>query len=424
VTAPSKVAIVPEDHGPEQSRAPVREHEHPRLGWIRAPRIRIGSSHVPVWIVLVAAFAVSRLVSTGILALLWATTQGQWFAHYDGGTDFWGYLQSWDVQWYHRVAFEWYPLELPIDANGDVKQNTWAFFPVFPAIVRGVMFLSGGDYFVVATVVATVFGLLATLALHRLLVQHFAPAQALWGALFFAFGPMSWMLQLAYAESAFLFFLFCAMAAMVSRRYLIMIPFALVASFTHPGALALAAALGLQGIFRLVRRQPIRWHEWLTAGLAILVITAAALFWPVLIAQLTGDPSGYFDTELGWWRQYLGRVIFVPWTPFFLLYGSLWGVSGMALVVCVLGLVIFWLTRPSTRAIGVDLWTFTVMYIAYVTAVFLPTQSLIRMLLPLSPLLGHPALSRTPRRRWTVLLVGALPVQAFAIFWLWVVYPP
>ena len=86
-----------------------------------------------------AAFAVSRLVSTGILALLWATTQGQWFAHYDGGTDFWGYLQSWDVQWYHRVAFEWYPLELPIDANGDVKQNTWAFFPVFPAIVRGVM---------------------------------------------------------------------------------------------------------------------------------------------------------------------------------------------------------------------------------------------------------------------------------------------
>jgi hypothetical protein len=273
-------------------------------------------------------------------------------------------------------------------------------------------------------IVATVSGLLATLALHRLLVQHFAPSQALWGALFFAFGPMSWMLQLAYAESTFLFFLFCAIAAMVSRRYLIMIPFALVASFTHPGALALAAALGLQGIFRLVRRQPIRWHEWLTAGLAIVAITAAALFWPVLIAQLTGDPSGYFDTELGWWRQYLGRVIFVPWTPFFLLYGSLWGVWGLLLVAFVLAAVAFWLTRRSTRAIGVDLWTYTVMYIAYLTAVFLPTQSLIRMLLPLSPLLGHPALSRTRRRAWTVLLVGALPLQAFSVFWLWVVYPP
>lgn len=407
-----------------QTVAPVREHEHPRLGWIRAPRVRIGSLHLPVWVLLLAAFAASRIVSTGLLALLWAITQGQWFAHYDGGDDFWGYLQSWDVQWYQRVAFEWYPLELPIDANGDVKQNTWAFFPVFPAIVRAFVALTGGDYYVVATVVATGFGLLATLALHRLLVQHFSPRQALWGALFFAFGPMSWMLQLGYAESTYLFFLFCAMAAMVSRRYLIMIPFALVASFTHPGALALAAALGLQGIFRLVRRQPIRWNEWLTAGLAILVVTAAALSWPVLIAQLTGDPSGYFDTELGWWRQYLGRVIFVPWTPFFLLYGSLWGVWGWLLVAVVLAAVVFWLTRRSTRAIGVDLWTYTVMYIAYLTAVFLPTQSLIRMLLPLSPLLGHPGLTRTPRRAWTVLLVGALPVQAFAIFWLWVVYPP
>ncbi|MGE3446899.1 MAG: hypothetical protein AB7H92_04875 [Microbacteriaceae bacterium] len=404
-------------------RAPVRGHEHPRLGWVAVPRVRVGGRHLPVWAVLIGVFAASRIVSTGVLWVLWATTQGQWFSHYDGGPTFWEYLQSWDVQWYRRVAYEGYPLELPIDENGDVKQNTWAFFPVFPMLVRLVT-LTGVDYFVAATVVATVFGLLATLALHRMLAQHFAPTQALWGAIFFASGPLSWLLQVGYAESTYLFFLFCALAAMVSRHYLLMIPFALVASFTHPGTLALAAALGLQGIFRLVRRQRILWHEWLTAGLAIVLITAAALFWPVLIAQLTGDPSGYFDTELGWWRQYLGRVIFVPFTPFYLLYGMLWGWFGYALVTVVLAAVVFWLTRPSTRALGVDVWTFTVMYIAYLVAVFLPTQSLIRMLLPLSPLLGHPGLSATPRRRWTVLILGALPIQAFAIFWLWVVSPP
>ena len=423
MTAEKQVADVPGARVPEAQRAPVREHEHPRLGWIPAPRIRIGGRYLPVWVVLMAAFAASRLVSTGVLALLWATTQGQWFAHYDGGSDFWGYLQSWDVQWYHRVAFEWYPLELPIDVNGDVKQNTWAFFPVFPAIVRGLMAVTGGDYFVVATIVATVFGLLATLALHRLLVQHFAPTQALWGALFFAFGPMSWILQLAYAESAFLFFLFCAMAAMVSRRYLIMIPFALVASFTHPGTLALAAALGLQGIFRLVRRQPIRWHEWLTVGLAIFAITAAALFWPVLIAQLTGDPSGYFDTELGWWRQYLGRVIFVPWTPFFLLYGSLWGMSGMLLVACVLGrgdLLADPPLDPRDRRRPLDLHR----HVHRVRDRGLPADAEPD---PDAAAAVAPARSPWPvanaATRWTVLLVG-IPLQAFAVFWLWVVYPP
>ncbi|MGN6502707.1 MAG: hypothetical protein ACTHKX_07360 [Pseudolysinimonas sp.] len=401
----------------------LKVHEHPRLGWVPSPPVRSGRHHLPVWVVLTGVFAASRLVSTAVLFLLWAATQGQWFAHYDGGVGFWHYLQSWDVQWYRRVAFEGYPTELPIDDVGDVKQNTWAFFPVFPAIVRVVM-LAGVDYYVGATIVATAFGLLATLALHRMLVQHFAPTQALWGAIFFASGPMSWLLQLGYAESAYLFFLFCALAAMVSRRYLIMIPFALVASFTHPGALALAAALGLQGIFRLARRQRILWHEWVTVGAAILLITAAALFWPVLIAQVTGDPSGYFDTELGWWRQYLGRVIFVPFTPFFLLYGMLWGWFGYALVAVVLALVVVWLSRPSTRALGVDVWTYSVMYIAYLVAVFLPTQSLIRMLLPLSPLLAHPGLSATPRRRWTVLVVGAVPLQIWCVFWLWVVYPP
>lgn len=401
----------------------MRPHEHPRLGWVRSRPVRIAGRNVPVWIVLVGFFAASRLVSTGVLWVLWATTRGAWFAHYDGGDSFWQYLQSWDVQWYRRVAFDGYPAELPIDANGDVKQNTWAFFPVFPALVRLVM-VTGLGYEVAAMAVAIAFGLLATLALHRMLVQHFTPRQALWGAIFFTSGPLSWLLQLGYAESTYLFFLFCALAAMVSRRYLIMIPFALVASFTHPGALALAAALGLQGIFRLVRRQRILWHEWVTAGSAIVLITAAALFWPVLIAQITGDPSGYFDTELGWWRQYLGRVIFVPFTPFYLLYGMLWGWFGYALVTVVLAAVVFWLTRPSTRALGVDIWTYTVMYIAYLVAVFLPTQSLIRMLLPLSPLLAHPGLSATRRRRWTVLLVGALPLQAVAIFWLWVVYPP
>jgi hypothetical protein len=403
--------------------APVRPHEHPRLGWVQARPVRFAGRTWPVWLFLTGVYVVSRLVSTGVLAMLWATTRGAWFAHYDGGDDFWGYLQSWDVQWYRRVAFEGYPTDLPIDANGDVKQNTWAFFPVFPVLARAVMLL-GLPYDVAAMAVAVVFGLLATLALHRMLMQHFSPRQALWGAIFFASGPMSWLLQLGYAESTYLFFLFCALAAMVSRRYLIMIPFALVATFTHPGALALAAALGLQGIFRLVRRQRILWHEWITAGSAILLITAATLAWPVLIAQLTGDPSGYFDTELGWWRQYLGRVIFVPFTPFFLLYGMLWSWFGYALVAVVLALVVVWLSRPSTRALGVDIWTYTVMYIAYLVAVFLPTQSLIRMLLPLSPLLGHPGLSATPRRAWAVLIVGALPLQVWCVFWLWVVYPP
>lgn len=405
----------------------ARVHEHPKIGWVAAPRVALGRSPgartLPTWAFLLLAYAAARILSTGVLFVMWAVSR-DWPANAtDGGPTFLGFLSSWDVQWYERVAMQGYPSELPIDENGDVTQNTWAFFPVFPTIVRGVMLVTGLEFPVAGMIVAIVFGALATLALHRMLLQHFPQQQAVWGAVFFAFGPLAFLFQVAYAESMFLFFMFCALAALVSRHYLVMIPFALAASFTRPGALALAAALGLQGIVRLARRQPILKSEWLTVGTAIVLITAAALFWPVLAAQVTGDPSAYFDTELGWWRDYIGRVVFIPFTPSFLFYGLIFGWLGVVCVVVVLAAVTFWLTRPSTRRLGVDIWTYSVMYMAYLLAVFLPTQSLIRMLLPLSPLLGHPGLSATRRRRgWTMAVSIAL--QPVVIVLLWIVYPP
>lgn len=395
-------------------------------GGSRLLTLRIRGRAVPVTVVLLAGYLAARLLTTGLLVLAWVLfPDGPWaHAYFATEPGFLGFLNSWDTRWYQQIVLHGYPSRLPIDAVGDVKYNTWAFFPVFPGLVAGVTAVTGLAYNIASILVATVFGGAATLALHRVLLGRFRRTQALWGALLFAFGPMSFLLQLGYAESTFLFFLFVALVFMQRRRYLAMIPFALVASFAHPGALALAAAIGFQGVHRLWRRNPIPHREWITGIAAIAAIVAAALFWPILVTAITGDPSGYFDTELAWWRAYLGRVIFVPFTPFFLFYGDLWGVWGVLLVVLVLAAVAFWLTRRATmRVYGADLWTFSASYIAYLLAVFLPTQSLFRQLLPLSPLLGHPGLSRTRRRRM-ITLVAAVALQAVAIFALWVVFPP
>ena len=394
-------------------------------GGSRLLNLRVRGRPVPLSVVLIAAYLVSRLLSTGLLALAWwLFPDGAWaHAYFATEPGFLGFLSTWDTRWYEQIELHGYPSHLPIDAVGDVKYNTWAFFPVFPGIVKAVMTVTGLGFSMASISVATVFGAGATLALHRVLLGQFKRTQALWGALLFAFGPMSFLLQLGYAESAFLFFLFVALRFMQRKRYLTMIPFALVASFVHPGALALAAAIGIQGLHRLWRRNPIPHREWITGIVAITAIVVAALLWPVLVSATTGDPSGYFDTELAWWRAYLGRVIFIPFSPFFLFYGKLWGVWGVLLVVIVLGAVVFWLTRRSTRRYGADLWTFSAAYIAYLVAVFLPTQSLIRQLLPLSPLLGHPGLSGSRRRR-IISLTVAIALQPVAIFLLWVVYPP
>ncbi|CAN5510667.1 hypothetical protein BH10ACT6_BH10ACT6_00790 [soil metagenome] len=391
----------------------------------RLLRLRIRERRVPVTAVLLVGYVLSRGLSTGLFAAFWrAFPDGLWStAHLHGDTSFLSFLNSWDSRWYQQVALHGYPTTLPVDAAGDVTYNTWAFFPLFPAIARGLMAVTGLPFEVAGMVVSTVFGAAAMLVLHRVLLVRFSHTQALWGAMLFAFGPLSFLLQVAYAESTFLFFLFTALWFMQHKRYLAMTPFALIASFTHPGALALAAALGIQGLHRLWRRHPIPHREWISGVVAILAIVGATLLWPLIASAVIGNPGAYFDTELAWWRAYFGPVIFVPFSPFFLLYGHLWGIWGVLAVLTVAAAVTFWLTRNSTRVYGVDLWTFTVSYIAYLFAVFLPTQSLLRMLLPLSPLLGHPGLSRTHRRR-VISLAVSIAVQPIAIYALWVVYPP
>jgi hypothetical protein len=215
--------------------------------------------------------------------------------------------------------------------------------------------------------------------------------------------------------------MFSALGAMTAKRYLLMIPFAVGAAFAHPGAIALAAALGIHILLRL--REPFPLRERLTAGVALVVITVAGFAWPVVAAAITGNPSAYFDTELAWWRDYISVAHFLPFTPWFTFAGHYWGLFGVALVVLVLAAFAWWLTRPSARALGPDLIGYAASYAAYLVAVFLPQQSLFRMLLPLSPLLGAPALSRTPRSRRLTLSVCVL-LQPVAILMLWVIWPP
>ncbi len=388
-----------------------------------ARRIEIGGRSLPVPLLLIAVYALSRLVSTGLLAAIYVIPQPHAVGYFPTEPGFTGFLTEWDALWYRQIALHGYPVQLPLEPDGDVSYNPWAFFPVFPVLVRIVMSLTGFDFATAAPIVATLFGGAAVFALHRVVLRRFGARAAWWGAVLFCFGPMSWLLQLGYAESTFLFFLFCALAAMMRRRYILMIPFAVLASFTHPGALALAVALGIKAVIRLVRRQHIGWREWVAGSLSFVLIVLAGIAWPLIAAAVTGDPSAYFDTEFAWWADFIGRPLLIPFTPSFLLYARVFGGWGILMVAAVIGGFAFWMLRPSARRLGVDLWTFTGSYVGYLAAVFLPTQSLFRMLMPLSPLEGHPGLNSTPRRRWISMAVS-LVLQAGFIELFWVIYPP
>ena len=395
-----------------------------RLRALRS-RLRLRWGSLPPWGLVLLIWGASRLVTTTLLGTLFAVaTHFQWtFASYRSDPNFFTFSGSWDTWFYRQIALTGYPTELPTDAAGHVEPNAWAFLPVFPAVVRGVSAFTGLDFYAAGVLVASVCGALAALLLYRLLAVRVGVTSALWAVALFCFGPLSFILQVAYAESLYLFLVFAALWAMMERRYLLMIPFAAVAAFTRPGVLALSLALALLLLLRWRERELFPWRERWAIVAAGLSIAAAGLAWPLVAGAVTGLHDAYLTTELSWWTGFVGRVDFVPLTPWFLMAFEYLGVAGIVLVLLLVAGFGWWLSRRALHPLRPEVVVYSASYALYLVAVFLPQQSLFRLLLPLAPLLGDPMIARSkPLRRG--LLAGSIALQPVAMWLLWFIgYP-
>lgn len=394
------------------------------------------------WTTPLLLWLASRVVSTLLLGTVYllATANGWHFASYRRDPSFATFSGSWDASFYRTIAEHGYPHDLPADGSGHVVPNPWAFLPVFPGVVRAVMSVTGASFWVAGVLVATVCGAGACVVLFRLVLAVADARRARWATALFAFGATGYLLQVAYAESMFLLLLFGALLALVRRRYWLVAVLGVVAAFTRPGVLALAVALAVHlvvrwvadrrgvaghGVDRSVAGGPVvrgrgtfPWRERVAVVAAGLVVAAAGLAWPVVASAVTGRPGAYLDTELSWWVGFVGRVDFTPLTPWFLMAGRWLGPAGLVLVVVVLAGTAWFLGRRDVRALGPEVLGFVIAYVAYLVAVFLPQQSLPRLLMPAAPLLGSDVFLAT-RRRAVGWLVTGVCLQAVAVVLLW-----
>lgn len=391
------------------------------------------ATSLPVWLSVVLVWTGGRIVSTFWLALAYPLTGRALPANAIWGNDhgFLSFLTAWDGQYYEQISLQGYPTTLPTDADGNVTQNAWAFLPAFPFTIRMLTASTGVPFEVGAPAIALVAGLVAALLLHRLVQGHAGNAAAMWAVFFFTCGPLSFLLQVGYAESLFLALTFGSLLALERRRYVLLTVLGVASAFTRPGALAVPLVLGVVALVRYVgaRRSGTRTfdvfplRERVTAVASGLVMAAAGLAWPVIAAHVTGEPNAYLETEMSWWVNFIGRVDFLPLTPWFLIASRWLGVGGVLIVVFLLLAYPVWLLRRSTRRLGPTTVLYSAAYALYVFAVSLPMASTPRLLMPLAPLFGSPELVARPWMRWTF-VTCALLGQPVLVAVLWLLGPP
>ena len=379
----------------------------------------------PWWLQVSLVFVVARVVSACIFMAA-AVHQGvnPWFPP---TPDYWNFITIWDGRWYSQAADNGYPSVLPVDANGVVKENAWAFYALFPFLGRGLSAITGLGTLQSLTAIAMVAGLGAALVIFKLFREAASRRTAMWGVIFVSAFPVSPILQVPYAESLNLLLLSGSLLLVVRRHYLAAVPVVLLMCLSRPTGVPFAATLGLLLVWRLWQRfRPASPQEepqakssstpgLLSLGALVLATGRGALAWPAIAWAVTGDPSAYTRTETAWRGHDL-----VPFKPWFdtgrMLFGPVLGVLAPFVFV---GLFVLLMVSKPVRALGAEMRLWCACYMGYLLVFLHPQTSTFRMLLPLFPLaLGAALLSKSKAYRGTVVVMFVL-LQIVWVVWLW-----
>lgn len=334
------------------------------------------------WAPVVGIYATARLISFAFfLAIASIQEENYWTKAQPGYFDF---LNIWDVEWYERIFTSGYPSVLPQNLDGTVQQNNWAFYPVFPYLIRGLSVITTIEWKYLAPIVSTLVGFAFILVVYKLLLLKQSKSVALWCVALISVSMASPILQTGYAESLSLF-LFASAHYCYSTKRWYWLAFVLAAlSVTRPGLLAFALFFAGMLVYKFVVEKKISWLDFGFAALS----SALGFAWLVIAWMVTGRSDAYLRTELAWRAGYTDATAFIPFSGWFesgrFHLGDGFGQFAVAALMLAFVAAMF---LPSVRALGIELRLWVAAYVVYLFAVFFPQSSTPRLLFPAFPLL-------------------------------------
>jgi hypothetical protein len=245
---------------------------------------------------------VSKHLYPGAIALQWFGTRAYlllvvlvtgWASVEAGGLSAYADLWNrWDSRWFESIATEGYVGTYVSDFE-DFRYNV-AFFPGFPALVRGGIAL-GLDPTIAGMIVSLVAGFAAALAIGRLVRQ--VGGDPRWGALAWVVAPTAVFLSAAYTEALFAAFAFWAWTLAKDGYWWRVAILGALAGFVRPNGMFLAAGL----VVMVLVARPLRWQHLLAA----LTPLISALIYFYYLWTLTGNWNAWSQAQNEFWEREL-----------------------------------------------------------------------------------------------------------------------
>lgn len=250
------------------------------------------------WREAAVAIAALFLVSRGALVLVALFLESDIPLAYHGPTYATGpiltSLTGTDSVYLLGIAAEGYHAEPVLQLFRD-----WAFFPLYPLVVRLASFLTLGNVALAGVLVSNLAFVAAMATLYALTVRHLDHDRAVRSLGFVALAPGAVAFAMAYTDSLFLLLAAGAFLAAEQRRWALMALLYGLATLTRlqglllgiPLAILIAEAHGGWGTIASWRTPRM---AWLLAGPLAFAGFAAYLGWAF------GDPLGMFTAQQAW----------------------------------------------------------------------------------------------------------------------------
>lgn len=182
--------------------------------------------------------------------------------------------------------------------------NSYAFFPLFPLIVRVLGFV-GIPGPAAGLLISTISSWIALTFLFKLAEEDVAAGAGRRAALYLAVFPTAVFLIAPYSEALFLAGAIPAFYYARTARWELVGPPAAIAMGTRFAGVFLL--LGL--VAEALRRKDLSLRDSVTAALAVVIGLLPLLGYAAFLSQVKGDPF-YFVTEqrIGWGRSFVGPL--------------------------------------------------------------------------------------------------------------------
>jgi len=400
----------------------VSSHLRPVLGrsWFRRPPFG-------TWFPL-AVFALTRFINFVMISLS-ARTQIALTHSYPGNTGYMvyspapaspGYLTAitnWDGQWYFRIVEQGYDVAAVTSYEQYAKAFALNQPPLFPMMIRAVMWVTGLGFGAATTVVNLLVGSITVLLLYRLIEPYagrFVAGSAVALLCTFVSAPV---LQLAYKDGLALMLIVLAMLLISRRRYWLAVVAILALSLTRQVTPPLAIVLAAHAWTRFRSRQdtPIGRGE-VTAMAAVLITSIAGLFaWSTIVRLWLGNSTANSSrgsvasikgTGFGWFGQAYERF----------------GFPGVGLIVAFLIILVGLAYTPSARNWGAETRAWLWAYPAFLTVGTTVHPGQLRYFLADFPLMlllvRSPPVHASPKTRIAFVTFACL--VGLVLQWLWI----